>query len=87
MKDYNPFRRREPPRISLFSGSNSKNETTYDLWRYEVRSLMSNKLDEPDSIDYAVRRSLKGEAGRVDMHFRPTASIPEIQIRQYIWRC
>ena len=69
MKDYNP---------SLFSGSNSKNETTYDLWRYEVRSLMSNKLYEPDSIDYAVRRSLKREAGRVVMHLGPTASIPEI---------
>ena len=50
----------------------------HDLWRYEVRSLMSNKLYEPDSIDYAVRRSLKGEAGRVVMHLGPTASIPEI---------
>lgn len=78
MKDYNPLRRREPPKISLFSGSNSKNETTYDLWRYEVRSLMSNKLYEPDSIDYAVRRSLKGEAGRVAMHLGPKASLPEI---------
>ena len=36
---------------------------------------MSNK---PDSIDYAVRRSLEGEAGRVAMHLEPKASIPEI---------
>jgi hypothetical protein len=34
--------------------------------------------NEPDSIDYAVRKSLKGEAGRVVMHLGPTASIPEI---------
>ncbi|KAL3884861.1 hypothetical protein ACJMK2_024962, partial [Sinanodonta woodiana] len=26
---------REPPRISFFSGSNNKCESTYDLWRYE----------------------------------------------------
>jgi hypothetical protein len=39
---------------------------------------MSNKLYEPDSIDYAVRRSMTGEAGRVVMHLGPTASIPEI---------
>jgi hypothetical protein len=45
---------------------------------YEVCSLISNKLYEPDSIDYAVRGSLKGEAGRVVMHLGPTASIPEI---------
>ena len=51
MKDYNPLRRREPPKISLFSGSNSKNETSYDLWRYEVRGLMSNTLYEPDSCN------------------------------------
>jgi hypothetical protein len=36
---------------------------------------MSNK---PDSIDYAVRRSLEGEAGRVAIHLKPKASIPEI---------
>lgn len=78
MNEYNTLRRREPPKISLFSGSNSKNETSYDLWRYEVRSLMSNKLYEPDSIDYAVRRSLKGEAGRVAMHLGPKSSLPEI---------
>jgi hypothetical protein len=30
------------------------------------------------SIDYAVRRSLKGEAGRVAMHLGHKASIPEI---------
>jgi hypothetical protein len=41
-------------------------------------NLSSNKLYEPDSIDYAVRRSMKGEAGRVVMHLGPTARIPEI---------
>ena len=39
---------------------------------------MSNKLYESDSIDYAVRRSLKWEAGRVARHLGHKASTPEI---------
>ena len=39
---------------------------------------MSSTLYAPDSKDYAERRSLKGEAGRVAMHLEPKASIPEI---------
>lgn len=79
-KGYTHALRREPPKISCFSGGSSKNknETTYDLWKYEVTSLMNNGTYEQESINYAVRRSLKGEAGRVAMHLGPQASLPEI---------
>lgn len=70
--------KREPPKISCFSGANLKNETTYDLWKYEVTSLMNDALYDYDSINYAVRRSLKGEAGRVAMHLGPQASLQDI---------
>ena len=39
---YIPSLKREPPKISCFSGANHKNETTYDLWKYEVTSLMED---------------------------------------------
>ena len=76
-KEYVPVKR-DPPKISIFSGANLKNETSYDLWRYEVCCLMADKLYEPDTVNYAVRRSLKGDAGRIAMHLGPQASIPEI---------
>lgn len=69
---------REPPRISIFSGSNNKGESTYDLWRYEVCGLMADKLYDPEYINYAVRRSLKGDAGVIAMHLGPKASVPDI---------
>ena len=78
-KEYIPIpKMREPPRISIFSGANNKGEATYELWRYEVCGLMADKLYDPENINYAVRRSLKGEAGTIAMHLGAKASIPEI---------
>lgn len=71
-------RYREPPKISVFSGTNNKGEASYDLWRYEVCSLLNDKLYDPDTVVYAVRRSLKGDAGMVAMHLGPSASVPDI---------
>ena len=62
---YNP-----PPRISTFHGNDkiTKGEnTTYDLWRHEVRCLLNEKTHSLETITQAVRRSVKGEAGRVIM--------------------
>lgn len=70
--------KKDPPKISCFSGSNGKNETSYDLWRYEVDSLVNDGTYGPDNITYAIRRSLKGEAGRVAMHLGPKATYAEI---------
>lgn len=71
-------RMRDPPRVSTFSGSNAKGETTYELWRYEVCGLMADKLYDPENITYAVRRSLKGDAGVIAMHLGSQASVVEI---------
>lgn len=78
-KEYIPIpKMREPPRISTFSGSNNKGETTYALWRYEICGLMADHLYDPESINYAVRRSLKGDAGMIAMNLGPKASVVEI---------
>ena len=69
------------PRISNFSGTSSVGKgdnTTYDLWRYEVRCLMNEKTHSVEAIRQAIRRSVKGEAGRVVMHLGENADIAQI---------
>ena len=63
-------------RISVFSGD-SKSEASYELWRYEVTCLQQGSYPQ-DQVSRAIRRSLKGEAGRITMRLGPTASISEI---------
>lgn len=64
------------PKIPFFSGD-SKNDATYEVWRYEVECLY-NESYSPDVIHHAIRRSLKGEASRVVMHLGPGARISSI---------
>ena len=64
------------PKISLFSGEN-KNDILYDQWRYEVECLQTDGYAE-NVICLAMRRSLKGSAGRVLMRLGPNASVEEI---------
>ena len=67
-----------PPKTSWFSGSTPKSgETTYELWKHEVRLLMRQPYDK-DSILNAVRRSLRGEAGYVPIRLELDASVEEI---------
>lgn len=69
---------REPPRITNFSGSNAKGETSYELWRYEVTGLLADQLYDKENINYAVRRSLKGDAGVIAMHLGAHATVADI---------
>lgn len=64
------------PRISVFSADN-KGDTTYELWRYEVTCLMKENY-LPEVITQAVRKSLRGEAGRIAMRLGINASVEEI---------
>jgi hypothetical protein len=67
------------PRISFFSGGSQKpSDTPYDLWRYEVKCLMIEKVYSSATVANAVRRSLKGEAGRTAMILGPNADVQEI---------
>lgn len=65
------------PRISPFTGS-SKRETSYELWRYEIQCLVSEKVYSDDQILQAIRRSVKGEAANVLMRLGSSASIDTI---------
>lgn len=65
------------PKISCFSGDGSKNDTTYDLWRYEVDCLIKEKCKE-EIIAQSIRRSLRGDAGKVAMRLGPGATVTQI---------
>lgn len=67
-----------PPKITWFSGTEPKSgDTTYELWRHEVKCLLKQNY-EPDAILNAVHRSLRGEAGLVAMRLDLDASVNTI---------
>ena len=67
-----------PPKITWFSGTEPKSgETTYELWKHDVRCLMNQSYEE-DSILNAVRRFLRGEAGYVALRLPLDATVEEI---------
>ncbi|XP_062571420.1 uncharacterized protein LOC134233469 [Saccostrea cucullata] len=69
----------QPPRFSVFTGNDKKgSETTFDLWIYEVQCLIRDKTHSDEDIAQAVRRSLRGEAGRVIMNLGPDANLNKI---------
>ena len=65
------------PKISNFSGDGSKQDSSYDLWRYEVECLRKEKYSD-SVIAQSIRRSLRGDAGRVVMRLGPEATIQEM---------
>lgn len=67
---------RQPPRISMFSGSSK--DTAFDIWKYEIDCLISERFFTADEILLAVRRSVKDRAARVLMHMGPGVSISDI---------
>ena len=67
----------QPPRLTIFSGSSNR-ETTFDLWQYEVTHLLQDKTHPKEIILQAIRRFLKGDAGRVVMGLGPRADIGDI---------
>lgn len=69
-----------PPRLSVFTGEKpvGKGDTNYEMWRYEVKCLLSEKIHSVESIFQAVRRSLRGEAGMIAMRLGPAANLEEL---------
>ena len=67
------------PRVSQFSGDvAAKGEVSYDVWKFEVNCLVKGKLYTPEAIALGVRKSVKGEAGRVLMHIGEEAKVTDI---------
>ena len=64
------------PKLPVFSGD-KKGDTSYDLWRYEVKCLTKDEVS-PATILQSIRRSLRSGASRVLMRLGTDASIEEI---------
>ena len=64
------------PKISIFSGDTK--DTSFDLWKYEVSCLLSEKTYSRDAIKQALRKSLKGEAAKIAMRMGPSATLEEL---------
>lgn len=66
-----------PPRLPTFSGKDrpGNGETTFELWRYEVRCLQEQKIHPDELIVQAIRRSLKGDAAKILMRLGPKPDI------------
>ena len=67
------------PRIATFSGDpGSKGDTSFDLWKYEVQCLLKDKLHSREAVAQAVRKSLRGEAGRIGMRMGTDATVEKL---------
>lgn len=68
------------PRIDNFSGDTSlanKNETTYELWRYQIYGLINSGYPMC-SVKNCIQRSLKGNAAKIAMRLGYDASVFDI---------
>lgn len=51
------------PKLSIFYGEDGKGEASWPTFKYEVESLLREKLYSKEQIHQGIRRSLKGGAG------------------------
>lgn len=69
----------QPPRLTTFSGDpNSKGDTTFDLWKYEVQCLLLEAAHPHAVVVHAIRKSLKGEAGKIAMRLGAKAAVTDL---------
>lgn len=69
----------QSPRVAIFSGESGKNDTSYEVWKYQVTCLLDKKDKYPRHvISQAIRWSLKGEAAKVAMRLGSDAEVDEL---------
>ena len=74
-----PAARVEIPRLPMFSGdTNTKNETLYTQWQYEVMSLENDPSWSSAVIMQAIRRSTKGLAATLLHSLGINASVKQV---------
>lgn len=69
--------RLDTPRLPNFSG-NTKGETKYAQWRYEIECLATDQTLSEQAIWQAVRRSVKGAAAEVLISMGTNSTINEL---------
>jgi len=66
------------PRITPFSGVKDPKEITYEAWKYEVLTLLQDKMLTPSEITIAAKKSLRGEAAMAVRHLGFGANIGSV---------
>ena len=64
------------PKIAHFSGDSSK-DVAYDVWKHEVKCIIKESHSN-QTIQQAIRSSLRGEALRVHTRLGPSATVGQI---------
>lgn len=71
----------QQPRLSIFYGDTdhvNKGEATYEQWRYEVRSLINERIYRDETILQSIRRSVRGEASKILMRLGTSVTIEQV---------
>jgi len=66
------------PRIPEFSGEGRKQDVEFDVWKYDVKSLMRSFMYPEHVLLESIRNSLKGKARSVLVHLGEGASPNDI---------
>ena len=67
------------PKLPYFSGSQEKkDDASFELWAFEIRSLIQEGTHSPAALAQAVRRNLRGTASHVLLHLGQGVSVHDI---------
>ena len=66
------------PKLSTFYGEEGKGEVTWDTFRYEVQSILTDKAFTDEQILLGVRRALKGSASDKVRRLGPGVTIKQV---------
>ena len=66
------------PKLSTFYGEDNKGETTWETFKYEIQSLITDKVFSNEQIVLGVRRAVKRNAGDILRRLGPGISLNEI---------
>lgn len=66
------------PQLPKFSGEMKGDQVAYDIWKFEVQSLVQDQSHKPEMINQAILRSLRGDALRVVKRMGPKTSVEDL---------
>ena len=66
------------PKLSTFYGEDNKGETTWETFKYEVTSLLTEHTFNKEQILLGIRRSVKGNAADILRRLGPGGSLDDV---------
>lgn len=69
------------PKLSIFSGDGSKGEVTWEAYKYEIESLITEHSFSEEQLMLGIRRSLRGTAGDIIRRLGTGITVQETLIK------